>query len=407
MGLCGPAGTGKTRACLQRLHRLALDYPGMRGLIVRKTRASLSESALVTYEEKVLGDDNPVAEGPTRQHRQTYRYPNGSLIVVGGMDRASRIMSTEFDVIYIAEAIELTLTDYESLTTRLRNGVIPFQQLIFDCNPDAPTHWLKVRADTGAAQMLDSRHEDNPRLWDEERQEWTSEGAAYMAKLEALTGVRKARLRHGRWAMAEGAVYEFDRTVHLVDHFEIPPEWRRFRAIDFGFTNPFVCQWWATDPDGRLYLYREIYMTRRTVRRHAAQIRDLSEGEEYEFTVTDHDAEDRATLEEEGIYTTPANKEVSPGIQAVQERLKGAGDGRPRLFMLRDSLVEADEELIETKKPFCTEQEFDSYVWAKGQDGKPAKEAPVKLYDHGMDAMRYMVMARPDEMGPGFLYSEV
>jgi predicted transcriptional regulator len=39
--------------------------------------------------------------------------------------------------------------------------------------------------------------------------------------------------------------------------------------VDFGYTNPFVMQWWAEDPDGRLYLYREIYRTRRLVEDHA------------------------------------------------------------------------------------------------------------------------------------------
>ena len=74
---------------------------------------------------------------------------------------------------------------------------------------------------------------------------------------------------------------------------------------------------------------------------------------------------------------------------------------------MRDSLVEVDEALREDTKPYCTEQEFDSYVWPKGQDGKAVKEQPVKLFDHGMDAMRYLVMACPENAGPMFLYSEV
>jgi phage terminase large subunit len=39
----------------------------------------------------------------------------------------------------------------------------------------------------------------------------------------------------------------------------------------------------------------------------------------------------------------------------------------------------------------CTEEEFDSYVWPKGVDGKPVKEEPVKEHDHGLDALRYLV----------------
>jgi phage terminase large subunit len=161
--------------------------------------------------------------------------------------------------------------------------------------------------------------------------------------------------------------------------------------VDFGYTNPFVCQWWAIDSDGRAYLYREIYRTRRLVSDHAKQMLTLSQGERIECTLADHDAEDRATLSSCGIDTLAAVKSVAIGIQAVQARLRVAGDGKPRLFILRDSLIERDDLLVERKHPLCTEQEIGSYVWAKQQDGRPLKEEPVKQWDHGMDAIRYLV----------------
>jgi phage terminase large subunit len=52
--IAGPAGTGKRRACLEVLHWNATEYPGYRGLICRKTRESITESVLVTFEEKVV-----------------------------------------------------------------------------------------------------------------------------------------------------------------------------------------------------------------------------------------------------------------------------------------------------------------------------------------------------------------
>lgn len=403
--MSGPAGTGKSRACLEKIHELAQRHAGARFLIVRKTRESLTEAALVTYEQWVLGPGNPIAEGPQRRNRQAYHYPNGSEVVVGGLDKASKIMSTEYDVIYVQEAIELSANDWESLSTRLRNGVMPYQQLMADTNPDRPTHWLKLRCDAGRCKMLDSRHVDNPRLWDAIKGEWTPEGLRYMARLDNLTGPRRARLRDGRWVQAEGVIYdEWDAQVHLVDRFEIPKDWRRFRAVDFGFTNAFVCQWWAVDPDGRMYRYRELYRTKRLVEDHAKRIKELSAAEVIEATVADHDAEDRATLARHGVPTQPAKKAVKEGIQAVSERLRKAGDGRPRIFFLRDSLVEVDPELAEAEKPQCTEQEIDGYVWAPAQDGKAAKEEPVKLDDHGMDAMRYaaMYVGRPVRQARSF-----
>ena len=188
-------------------------------------------------------------------------------------------------------------------------------------------------------------------------------------------------------------VYEqWDRNIHLIDRFEIPASWRRFRVIDFGYVNPFVCQWWAIDGDLRMYLYREIYMSQRTVVTHATLIKKLSASETYEATIADHDAEDRATLRENGIETLAADKRVTVGIEKVQERLLVQGNGKARLFVLRDSLVERDSGLETRFRPTNTADEFPAYAWQQAPDGRPAKEEPVKVDDHGMDATRYAAM---------------
>jgi phage terminase large subunit len=172
----------------------------------------------------------------------------------------------------------------------------------------------------------------------------------------------------------------------------------RWWSIDFGHTNPTVVQWWAQDPDGRLFMYREIYMTKRLVEDHAKDILTLVTDKHGNWTepkptaiVCDHDAEGRATLERHlGMSTVPAHKAVTDGIQAVQKRLEPAGDGRPRLFLLRDSLVRRDEALAAALKPTCTSEEMAGYVWDTGA-GKAPKEQPLKVDDHGADALRYCV----------------
>lgn len=415
----GPAGTGKSRACLEKLHLCALKYPGMRGLICRKTRTSLTQSALVTFDKEV----QPHLDGVRwRAQVQEYRYPNGSVLVVGGLDKASKIMSSQYDLAYVQEAVELTEADWESLSTRLRNGRMPYQQLLADCNPDAPTHWLKLRADAGTVQMLESRHEHNPVLWDAAAGAWTAEGARYIARLDALTGVRRKRLRDGLWAAAEGLIYEgWDPAVHLLARLPLPADvdpatldaagvpraWPRYWAVDFGYTHPFVCQWWAVDPYGRLYRYRELYRTQRLVEDHAADML-LASGAVWDAPagiwrwpataeprpqaiICDHDAEGRATLTRKlGLRTVPAHKAVTAGIQAVASRLKVLPDGRPRLYLLRDALVARDPERVAAKRPCCTEEEIGGYVWQTA-GGRQRGEEPVQEDDHGMDCLRYMV----------------
>lgn len=219
----GPAGTGKSRGVLEKLHFCANKWPGMRGLIVRKTRNSLSESGLVTFEEKVLPAGSPIKGSLSRRFRQIYEYPNGSEIVVAGMDDPTKVMSTEFDLIVGLEATEFTEEDVDNLSTRARNNVLPFQQLIMDANPASPLHHLKMKADGGIIKLVESRHEDNPTMWSHKRGTWTEFGRKYLERLDALTGVRKLRLRHGVWAMSEGMVYGEKRSMDYAGSWHCRP----------------------------------------------------------------------------------------------------------------------------------------------------------------------------------------
>lgn len=220
----GPAGTGKSYAALWKLHACALKYPGMRALVLRKTAVSLTASALVTFQERVLGSGAFGVRffGGSKARPASFLYPSGSVVVVGGMDNATKIMSAEYDLAIINEATELTENDWESVTARLRYGTMPYQQLIADCNPDAPTHWLNRRCERGLTVRLRSHHEDNPTLFDAEAGVWTDRGAAYIGTLDRLSGVRRERLRFGRWVAAEGQVYDaWSPEVHVVSESDL------------------------------------------------------------------------------------------------------------------------------------------------------------------------------------------
>lgn len=391
--LSGPYETGKTFASLYKLHALLVSTPKARALMVRKTYKSIKNSVVVSYEQKVLPVPPEHPESSIDKYGgespEFYDYPNGARLVVGGMDNPDKFLSAEYDFIYVNQTEELRLDDWEKLVGRAtgRAGNTTKPQVFGDCNPGPPTHWIKQR---DGLKLFNSRHEDNPTLHD--GQDWTEQGRRTLAILDGLTGVRKKRGRYGLWVAAEGQVYEFDPVIHEIDNFTIPASWRRFCVVDYGYTNPFVCQWWAIDDDGRMYLYREIYMSGRTVKRHAQQIRALSEGENIEVYIADHDAEDNATMSENGIATTLADKRKSVGIEKVEDRLAKAGDGKPRIFFLRDALVEKDPLMVEAYRPTSTVEEFASYIYPEGVHGKPVKEEPVKENDHGMDAMRYAVM---------------
>lgn len=386
--ICGPAGTGKSRGVLEKFHLCASKYPGMRALMVRKTRTSLTQSAQVTYEKFVIPDNGSVK---WRTAEQEYRYANGSVIVVGGMDKASKVLSSDYDMIYAQEGTELNEEDWETLITRCRNGVMPYNQLIGDCNPNKPRHWLNLRRKEGITSYHKSIHEDNPRLFDHLKMEWTPDGVAYINKLDKLTGVRKKRLRYGIWAAAEGMIYEdeWDYESHVINRFRVPLSWRRFWVVDFGFTNPFVWQAWALDEDDNAYLFSEIYQSKLLVEDAAMLIKRWKrlEGEPFpEALICDWDAEGRATLERHlGFDTVAADKNVLEGIEAVKTKMRKKENGKPSLYIMRDSLQEMDWDLKDSGKPICTADEIDGYEW----DNKKTKEQPIKVDDHGCDGMRY------------------
>lgn len=387
MLLTGSAGGGKSRLAGEKLHGFCLRYPGAMALMLRKIRQSMTNSTVLFMERTIIGRDKRVRHYPSKLR---FEYVNGSILAYGGManeEQREQVRSIGpaggVDIAWKEEATGFTETDYNEVLARLRGTAAPWRQIILTTNPDAPIHWINKRLIiAGEAETYYSSAMDNPYNPPE-----------YIETLASLTGVLGLRLRDGLWVQAEGAVYDtFDPQIHIVDQFDIPADWRRFRAVDFGYTNPFVCQWWALNGDGRIYLYREIYRAQRLVEDHAKDIRELSVDERIETTVCDHDAEGQATLRRHGVPTRPAYKAVSEGIQAVQKRLRKAGDGKPRIFFVRGALVEADRSLQMRKQPTHTIEEFPAYVWPEGKDGKPLKEVPVKEFDHGLDATRYAVM---------------
>jgi phage terminase large subunit len=400
--IAGPAGTGKSLAMLQKAFYTSLMVPNCRSLMVRQTHAALTGSTLVTFERQVapaaLADGVVRWFGGSPRKPPAYQFANGSEILVGGLDRPEKFLSTEFSRIYVDEATQISLSALETLITRLRASADTYRQIILACNPDHPKHWVKQRCDEGAMRMIQSVHRDNP-MYINADGTMTERGVDYFKKLDALTGVRRLRYRDGIWAAAEGLVYEgWSEPVHVIDPFEVPAGWVRWITIDFGYTAPFVAQLWAEDGDGRLYLMREWVRTRMLVEDHAVVIRDrlLAGQPRPRAIITDHDSEDRATLERHlGMSTQAAHKSVSDGLQAVGSRLKMQGDGRARMFVFRDALLDRDPGMDAASLPIGLAEEVPGYVWAvkPGNQGG-LKEEPVKANDHSCDAARYMVAER-------------
>jgi len=189
--------------------------------------------------------------------------------------------------------------------------------------------------------------------------------------------IQETRIK-GHFAAFAGAVYKtFSRNTNVIEPFEIPADWPRYRAIDWGFNNPFVCLWLARDPDRRWYVYAEHYRARETLAYHAERIKQISGKDKYRITWADHDAQERHEFKKLGVSTMNAKKDVHLGIEAVQAALKVQGDGKPRLFIFKNCRN--------------TIKEVGGYKWAEGTETKDAKDDPLKVNDHCPDCIRYII----------------
>lgn len=364
--LVGPAESGKTFGGLHKLDALMWKYPGAQAALVRKFASTMAGTVCQTMT-KVIDADAIRILGGTSPER--YIYPNGSQVWVGGMDNPSKVLGGERDFIYVNQAEELSLDDWETLLTRVtgRAANSPYAQLFGDCNPAGTRHWIRSRQ---SLTRLLSIHRDNPTLYDDQGC-LTARGKVTMDTLNNLSGVRRQRLLEGQWATAEGVVYDaFNANVHVVDRSA--DEFVAFyMTCDEGYTNPAVILVIGEDADGRWHLFKEFY--KRGVLQDVVVQQALEWQSEFHATMTAVDAAAAgllADMRDVGVRAYGAKGRVLDGIQAIQNRLKVQGDGKPQL----------------TVSPSCKEtiNEFENYVW------KPEKDEPVKTHDHALDALRYL-----------------
>jgi phage terminase large subunit len=376
--LDGPAETGKTLAELWRLHACALKYPGAQFAIIRKKKTDLHGSVLRTFTRDILEPYAPFVDHYGGKVPQWYDYPGGSRIWLGGLDEPGKTLSSERDIIYVCQAAQLSLNDWEMLTRCVtgRGKIMPYTQLRGDCNPAHPTSWIIQRGRDGKLKRFTSTHRDNPTLWNRERSEWTAQGIETRETLGNMTGARRKRLFQGLWAAPEGAIFEvFDESRHKVSAFEIPPSWPRFAGVDP--VGAYVAAIWiAYDPaDQVFHVYRE-YCEPFGIptSKHVKNMLDLSQGEFIHWWATGGPSErqQRLDFQSHGLPAcTPGVSDVWAGIDRLIEALDG------RELVVHDSCPKLLDEI-------------GSYSRKIGRDGLPdEKTIQDKDKYHLIDSTRY------------------
>lgn len=340
--------------------------------MARKTYASMGPSVIRTFERVVTGLGWSKSGG---QRPWKYSHRNGAEIWVIGLDKPDRLLSSEWDFIYVNQAEELSEADWEFVTSRCtgRGSIVEHPQTFGDCNPSGRKHWIREHARQGRLRLLVTTHKDNPVLYTAAG-EVTPEGRKQLDNLaSSLSGVRFRRLMEGEWATAEGAVYDiFSEQIHVKDRSEA--EFSRFAlTIDVGYTNPSVVLLVGIDSDGRWHVCREFYKRNVLEQDLVGQALAWFKEKQCEVAVVDEaDPMVVAALRNGGVHAVGEKGVQDRGISAVRTRLKVQGDGRPRLTLAKQCVE--------------TQNEFESYVL------KPGTDKPIKEHDHAMDALRYLAV---------------
>lgn len=425
--------TGKTRTILEKLWWIGNEYPGARILFVRLERTRITRSVLVTWERDVVPRGHPCLKGATREHRKSYRLPNGTEYIIVGAEDSESLYSVEADIIYWNEIVELPNAEpWQRLHRALRSGPVPFRQLIADTNPSVPNHWILKRCATGLTRRIITRHTDNPYLYDAAAKRWTANGDEYLRRNDrALVGTDHKRLFEGIWCVGEGAFFpEFSEEIHCIPR---PPQiesvegrarydWKKLcirhgdepvrikwyaAGMDFGTRSPGCLTVFGFDDSRRAFRVAEIYRAGKSPDWWADRIvevmREFNEpASPFRAVIADHaeaapggqiDTMNRR-LGIAGLprIVRPCVKDYEAACGVMRDALR---HDDPKLFLTRGSgRYGRDEDNDSRGLPCSLEEELLALRYPDRID-KPHRakdeQHDQSLQDHAFDAARYVL----------------
>ena len=238
-------------------------------------------------------------------------------------------------------------------------------------------------------RFIPAKLKDNPHLYNE---------GTYEANLLSLPEMQRRQLLEGDWAIAEGAAFgEFRQKDHVIDPFEIPSEWRKFRSCDYGYSSFSAVHWFTIDPAyDTLIVYRELYLSKHTGRDLAKAILHAERGETIDYGILDSSCWHNRGQ----IGPSIAEEMIAEGCRwRPSDRSAGARvAGKNRLH----ELLKLDEDTGIPGIVFfenCRQIIADLPVIPSDPKGGDDIDGRYKS-DHTYDSVRYGIMSRPRAFSP-------
>lgn len=401
---CGGIGSGKTLIGCITMITLALLYPGDY-LICRQFMPELKLTTLKTFLEVCppeLIHEYRVADSLVRLKSAGGKLSN---IIFRQLEEPDKLRSLNLSGFYIDESSQVSEAAFLLLQGRLRGGGL--RKGFLTTNPnghDWQFQWFvkqdmfKVESRKRNFLLIKAPSTENVHL---------PEGYV-QSMLETWSEDRVQREIMGSFDAFEGQVYhEFRRDTHVINPFRIPDSWTRIVGADHGYRNPAAWVWGAVDPDENIYIYREFYerewlieeICRGKPKEGLKGVVQLQKGEKVEAAYIDPSTKNRrgsTGLSDFDAYQEHlptafplllANNDVTPGIDRVKSYLKvNPRTNKPQIFIFStcNNLIEEMARYRYKETPQTLQ-------------GKVAeKEEPAKVNDHACDALRYLIMSRPE-----------
>lgn len=378
----GARGGGKSWAIIRKAVLLALYYPEIQILVVRREYDQL-ENPIIKPMLKLVPPD--VRTYNKTDHLMTFI--NGSVIKFSNMPDYTSTVEGKFqgnnwDILFIDEATQFLESEFRGLDAIIRGDNGLPKRVYLTCNPGGVGHfWVKrlfvdrkfqKEENPDDYVFIQATVDDNKNI-DKE----------YVNVLNNLPDdVRRAH-RYGDWNALSGVYFEeFTDGLHTCKPFPIPKNWKRYRAMDYGLDMHF-CIWVAVDESGRCFVYRQFAQANMVVSEAALIQREMTRpDEDINYTIAPPDlwARNRetgksqaATFAENGVVLYRADNNRKQGWYALKELLKVREDGKPGII-----IFDTCAKLIDCLK--CLQHD-------KTDPNDVAKQ-PHEL-THGPDALRY------------------
>ena len=335
----GAAGGGKSYGQLIDALIYALQYKNSKQIIFRRTFPDLERSIIRTSLELYPRE---IASYNSAKHVWTFQ--NGSIIDFGYIDNENDVyqyQSAEYDVIRFDELTHFTEYMYVYMISRCRGANGYPKHIKSSTNPGGVGHmWVKERfIDIGPYNEVHKCRletgEEITRLFIPsfvtENKFLMEKDPGYVKRLDALPEKERKALKDGNWDIFDGQYFkDFNRAIHVIEPFEIPVEWDRYRTIDYGL-DMLACYWIAIDPQGYEYCYKELYESNLIISQAAERIIEVNGDDKIKYTYAPPDLWNRRNdtgksaydiFRENGVILTRSSNNRVIGWYAVQEHLK-------------------------------------------------------------------------------------